>query len=74
LRELVAAANVPDGRGPVLAPYNPTDPGLKRRIARLRRAGEVVITDLPGHNKSQFELGCVRKLILRGSRWVIVSQ
>ena len=71
LREVVAAAPVAGARAAVLAPYVPQDAALERRIAALRKAGEIVIADLPGHGKSRAELGCDRKLALRNGKWVV---
>ena len=73
LREIVAGAPAGEARCAVLAPYRPQDAALLRRIARLRQAGEIVIVDLPGHEKSRAELGCDRKLALRNGKWVIVK-
>ena len=74
LRELVAAAPVAETRAAVLAPYLPQDAALQRRITALRQAGEIVIADLPGHEKSRAELGCNRKLALRNGKWVVEKQ
>ena len=73
LREIVAAAPVAEARAAVLAPHLPRDAALLRRIATLRGAGEIVIIDLPGHEKSRAELGCNRKLMLRNGKWVVVK-
>ena len=73
LREIVAAAPAGEARGAVLAPYLPQDAALQRRIAMRRKAGEVVIVDLPGHEKSRAELGCDRKLALHNGKWVVVK-
>jgi ATP phosphoribosyltransferase regulatory subunit len=65
LRELASAR--PNG-GPkpgVLAPYQPGDAVLQRRIAALRARGIVVIVDLPGHAGTRRELGCDRRLVRR---------
>jgi len=74
LREIVAAAPVAETRAAVLAPYLPQDAALQRRITALRKAGDVVIVDLPGHEKSRAELGCNRKLMLRNGKWVVEKQ
>jgi ATP phosphoribosyltransferase regulatory subunit len=71
LREVVAAVPVAEPRAAVLAPYLPQDAVLQRRVAALRKAGEVVVSDLPGHEKSRSELGCNRKLMLRNGKWVV---
>ena len=71
LREVAAAAPAAEPRAAVLAPYLPQDQILQRRIAALRKAGDVVVIDLPGHEKSRSELGCNRKLMLRNGKWVV---
>jgi ATP phosphoribosyltransferase regulatory subunit len=45
---------------------------LEAAIARLRRAGEVVIQDLPGHAGEADEGRCQRKLVRRGGKWLVV--
>lgn len=73
LREVAVVAPAADTRAAVLAPYLPQDGALQRRIAGLRTAGEVVIVDLPGHEKSRAELGCNRKLARRSGKWVLIK-
>ena len=73
LRELAAAAPAGEARGAVLAPYLPQDAALARRVATLRKAGEIVIVDLPGHEKSRAELGCERCLRLINGQWKVVK-
>jgi ATP phosphoribosyltransferase regulatory subunit len=71
LRELASASpNGGPGSG-VLAPYSPRNAQLQRRIAALRARGEVVIVDLPWHAGARAELGCDRRLVSRGGKWVI---
>ena len=43
----------------------------QQMVAALRKAGDVVVIDLPGHEKSRSELGCNRKLMLRNGKWVV---
>ena len=71
LREIVAATPAAESREAVLAPYLPQDAALQRRIGVLRKAGEIVIVELPGHDKAREELGGNRKLALRNSKWVV---
>ena len=73
LRELAAAASAGEVRGAVLAPYLPQDAALLRPIATLRKAGEIVIVDLPGHEKSRAELGCERCLQRINGQWKVVK-
>jgi ATP phosphoribosyltransferase regulatory subunit len=71
LREIVAVMPVLPMREAVLAPYLPHDAALQRRITVLRKAGEVVIVELPGHDKARDELGGNRKLALRNGKWIV---
>jgi len=71
LREIAALVPAPDVRAAVLAPYLPADAALQKRVAALRKAGQVVIVDLPGHGKARDELGCNRRLVLRNGKWTI---
>jgi ATP phosphoribosyltransferase regulatory subunit len=72
LRELATAQ--PDGHAKpgILAPYQPNDAVLQKRIAALRARGEVVVVDLPGHAKSRAELGCDRRLARRAGVWSVL--
>jgi len=71
LREIVAIAPAAESRTAILAPYLPADAALQRRIATLRKAGDAVIVDLPGHDKARDELGCSRRLALRNGKWIV---
>ena len=63
LRELAAAAAPHRKRAPILAPTPNGDASLEKKIAALRAKGEIVIEELPGHEKFRFELGCARALV-----------
>ncbi len=71
LREVIAVAPPAEPRKAILAPYAPQDAALQRRIATLRKAGDTVVVDLPGHEKSREELGCNRRLVLHNGKWVV---
>ena len=71
LRDIANMGGAAEPRDAVLAPYLPRDAALQRRIAVLRKASDIVIVDLPGHEKSRDELGCNRKLVLRNGKWVV---
>jgi ATP phosphoribosyltransferase regulatory subunit len=73
LRDVVAVAANGAAKGAILAPYRPHDAALQRRIAALRKTGEIVIIDLPGHDKARAELGCGRRLRLTGGSWKTVK-
>ena len=68
LRVLAQVGQSPAARGAILAPFV-TDAALAARMESLRRAGEVVIADLPGHEGTRDELGCDRRLVRRGDGW-----
>jgi ATP phosphoribosyltransferase regulatory subunit len=71
LRELASAAPHGDARHGILAPYQPGDAKLQSRIEGLRKGGETVIEDLPGHASARPELACDRQLVRRAGRWAI---
>jgi len=71
LRELAGLAPVEPARAAVLAPFAPADAELQARIAELRRQGEAVILDLPGHEDTREELNCDRRLIRRAGEWIV---
>jgi ATP phosphoribosyltransferase regulatory subunit len=73
LREITAAAPAAAARSAVIVPHLPRDVALQRRIATLRKAGEIVIVDLPGHEKSRGELGCNRCLQRINKKWKVVK-
>jgi ATP phosphoribosyltransferase regulatory subunit len=54
----------------VFAPWS-SDPALQREIARLRREGRRVVTELPGQDGGARELGCSERLERRETRWVL---
>lgn len=70
LREVARAAPYEPRQGAILAPYA-DDAALAERIAELRAGGEVVVVDLPGHDGAHEEVGCERRLVRRGTKWVI---
>src|SRR5262245_31658871 len=70
LRDVVRVAQHPVRRGAVLAPFA-RNPALAAAIEALRRAGEVVIVELPGHESTRAELGCDRRLVERHGKWEV---
>ncbi len=68
LRELAALAPPLRARGAILAPWS-EDSEVIREIERLRAAGEMVIVELPGHERAQAEPGCDRVLSRQEGRW-----
>jgi ATP phosphoribosyltransferase regulatory subunit len=49
------------------------DPELLKCIARLRRKGEIVIRELPGQKGKAKDMGCDRRLVLKGGKWTVVN-
>jgi hypothetical protein len=39
----------------------------------LRDEGNIVITDLPGHESNREELGCGSELVFRDGAWQVVA-
>ena len=54
----------------ILAPYL-NDAALQEKIAALRRIGEMVVIDLPGHETAAAELNCDRLLGLHNGEWQV---
>ena len=73
LRDLARVAPEAQRAGAILAPHS-NDAKLRERISELRREGEAVIVDLPGHEASREELGCDRQLVLKNGIWQVVSR
>ncbi|MBI3373911.1 MAG: ATP phosphoribosyltransferase regulatory subunit [Betaproteobacteria bacterium] len=71
LRALAGAAAAAKPRAPVLAPVSNGDVRLARAIEKLRAAGEIVIEELPGHERHRAELGCSRTLVNKGGAWKV---
>jgi len=71
LRALAGAAAAVARPAPILAPANGRDAKLASKVAALRRAGEIVVEELPGHARHRGELGCTRVLVKRGGRWQV---
>lgn len=72
LREVVRLSANDAEAGAILAPWS-DDPALQEEVARLRAAGEVVATALPGHDGSWREAGCDRQLVKRDSAWIVIA-
>jgi ATP phosphoribosyltransferase regulatory subunit len=73
LRHLAALATQGEAKGAILAPAG-GDAGLAAEIARLRAAGEVVVAALPGHEDTEDELGCDRRLVRADGRWALAKR
>jgi ATP phosphoribosyltransferase regulatory subunit len=62
LRELSRLLPIAERKRSIRAPWG-KEPGLRAKIAELRKAGEVVIQSLPGHDNDQDEFDCDRVLV-----------
>jgi len=71
LRALAGAAAPLPPRNAIRAPCANGDGKLAAKIEALRRAGEVVIEELPGHGRHRRELGCTRELVQRRGAWMV---
>lgn len=69
LLELSRLALLGPTPGCIRAPRRANDPALEAAMARLRRAGEVVIQDLPGPENESTEGRCERELVKRKGKW-----
>ncbi|MFC3109339.1 ATP phosphoribosyltransferase regulatory subunit [Undibacterium arcticum] len=62
LRELSRLLPIAERKRSIRAPWG-KEPGLRAKIAELRKSGEVVIQSLPGHDNDQDEFDCDRVLV-----------
>lgn len=72
LRGVVTALPPAQQHKAILAPWS-ADVTLLRAIESLRAVGEVVIQELPGHEKHRTESGCDRRLQKKGTEWQVVA-
>ena len=72
LRELGRLLPSAQRKHSIRAPWG-NAPELKERIADLRKAGEVVIQSMPGHDDEQGEFECDRALVLddNSNSWIL---
>ena len=70
LRELARLLPTAERKHSIRAPWG-NAPELRDVIAQLRKAGEVVIQSLPGHDNEQDEFECDRVLVLDNSNWIL---
>lgn len=70
LRELARLLPTAERKHSIRAPWG-NAPELREKIAQLRKAGEVVIQSLPGHDNEQDEFECDRVLVLEDSNWIL---
>jgi ATP phosphoribosyltransferase regulatory subunit len=72
LRELARLLPIADRKRAVRAPWG-TEPALRQKIAELRKAGEVVIQALPGHENDQDEFDCDRAVVFENGNWTLTK-
>lgn len=72
LRELARLLPGAAPKAAIRAPWS-RDPELRRRIAELRAAGEIVIQHLPGHDAEQQEFEHDRAIVFENGNWILKS-
>jgi len=70
LRELARLLPTAERKHSIRAPWG-NAPELREKIADLRRAGDIVIQSMPGHDDEQDEFECDRVLVLDNSNWIL---
>jgi ATP phosphoribosyltransferase regulatory subunit len=70
LRELARLLPSAERKHSVRAPWG-NAPELREKIAELRKAGEVVIQSMPGHENVLDEFECDRVLVLEDGKWIL---
>lgn len=70
LRELARLLPVAERKHSIRAPWG-NAPELREKIAALRKAGEVVIQSLPGHEDELDEFEYDRVLVLEDGNWIL---
>lgn len=70
LRELARLLPIAERKRSIRAPWG-REPELRAQIVELRKAGEVVIQSLPGHENDQDEFECDRALVLENGNWIL---
>ena len=70
LRELVSVVPSRPLRAAIRAPWSEAT-GLRKAIAELRQAGEIVVCVLPGHGSEIEEFHCDRELVERAGQWSV---
>jgi ATP phosphoribosyltransferase regulatory subunit len=70
LREMARLLPIAERKLAIRAPWG-REVTLREKIVELRKAGEVVIQHMPGHQHDQEEFDCDRTLVLENGNWVI---
>ncbi len=70
LRELARLMPGAERTSAIRAPWG-TEPALREKIIELRKAGEIVIQALPGHENDQDEFDCDRAVVFENGNWIL---
>jgi ATP phosphoribosyltransferase regulatory subunit len=70
LRELARLMPMAERKRAIRAPWG-KEHSLRSTIAELRRAGEIVIQSLPGHENDQDEFECDQALVFENEHWIL---
>jgi ATP phosphoribosyltransferase regulatory subunit len=70
LRELARLMPGAERKRAIRAPWG-SDPALRARIVELRKAGEIVIQTLPGHESDHDEFDCDRMMVADDGKWIL---
>jgi ATP phosphoribosyltransferase regulatory subunit len=70
LKAVVAGVGFDGRRAAIRAPWS-EDPELRAAVRRLRRAGETVMSVLPGHEHEADEFDCDRELVAEHGQWTV---
>jgi ATP phosphoribosyltransferase regulatory subunit len=70
LRELARLMPGAERKRAIRAPWG-SDPALRAKITELRKAGEIVIQALPGHENDQEEFDCDRMVAAEHGNWIL---
>ncbi len=73
LRELARLLPIADRKPAIRAPWG-READLRAKIVELRKAGEIVIQSLPGHENDQEEFDCDRVLVKENGNWIARKQ
>lgn len=70
LRELARLLPLAKRKNTILAPWS-CDCALQAKINALRKAGEIVIQNFPGHENDQDELDCDQVVVFENGNWIL---
>jgi len=73
IKTLLALGSLPNTEQKGIYAPCKNDPALLKMINKLRCAGEIVISELPGQSGKAKDMGCDRKLVRRDGVWKVVK-